>query len=145
MREQLRAVGIDLVLEPKDQAVWTESAHIKWDFDLSMGSYQTGPDPAIAVARLYITRNIQKMQGRNLMGYSNPEVDRLFDEGEREIDQEKRIKIYHKIQEIMAEDVPALWLWDRISTFAHRTRVKGPIIGGAHLENFEGVWVTDGK
>ena len=49
MREQLRDVGIDLVLEPKDYAVWMEGAHLKWDFDMSMGSYQTGPDPAIAV------------------------------------------------------------------------------------------------
>jgi peptide/nickel transport system substrate-binding protein len=145
MREQLRTVGIELVLDPKDQAVWTEAAHVKWDFDLSMGSYQTGPDPAIAVSRLYITRNIQKMQGRNLMGYSNPEVDQLFDQGEREVDPDKRVKIYHEVQKLMAEDVPALWLWDRISTLAHRSRVKGAIIGGAHLENFEGVWVADGK
>ena len=45
MREQLRDVGIELVLEPKDYSVWMEGAHLKWDFDLSMGSYQTGPDP----------------------------------------------------------------------------------------------------
>jgi peptide/nickel transport system substrate-binding protein len=110
-----------------------------------MGSYQTGPDPAIAVSRLYITKNIQKLMGRNLMGYSNPKVDELFDNGEREIDQAKRIKDYFDVQAILAEDVPALWLWDRISTMAYRTRVKGPIVGGAHLENFAGVWVTDGK
>jgi peptide/nickel transport system substrate-binding protein len=145
MREEFRALGIELVLEPKDYSVWMESAHLKWDFDLSMGSYQTGPDPAIAVSRLYITKNIQKLMGRNLMGYSNPIVDKLFDEGEREIDSAKRVKIYHQVQEIMADEVPALWLWDRLSTLAYRTRVKGDIIGGAHLENFENVWVTDGK
>jgi peptide/nickel transport system substrate-binding protein len=145
MREQLRAVGIELVLEPKDYASWMEGAHLKWDFDLSMGSYQTGPDPAIAVARLYITKNIQKLMGRNLMGYSNPKVDELFENGEREIDLQKRIKIYHDVQEVLSEDVPALWLWDRLSTLAYRNRVKGPIVGGNHLENFESVWVADGK
>ena len=145
MREQLRAVGIELVLEPKDYAVWMEGAHLKWDFDLSMGSYQTGPDPAIAVSRLYITKNIQKLMGRNLMGYSNADVDSLFERGEQEVDLDKRVKIYHQVQEALVEDVPALWLWDRISTLAHGARVKGPIVGGAHLENFEGVWVTDGK
>ena len=82
-------IGVDLVLEPKDYAVWMQSAHLKWDFDLSMGSYQTGPDPAVAVARLYITKNIEKLMGRNLMGYSNPKVDELFDAGEREIDPEE--------------------------------------------------------
>ena len=145
MREQLRNIGVDLVLEPKDYSVWMQSAHLKWDFDLSMGSYQTGPDPAVAVARLYITKNIEKLMGRNLMGYSNPKVDELFEAGEREIDLKKRVQIYHDVQTLLVEDVPALWLWDRISTFAHRARVKGAIVGGAHLENFESVWVADGK
>jgi peptide/nickel transport system substrate-binding protein len=141
----LRDVGIELVLEPKDYAVWMEGAHLKWDFDLSMGSYQTGPDPAIAVSRLYITRNIQKMMGRNLMGYSNAKVDQLFDAAEGELDTQKRIKLYHEVQDILSNDVPVLWLWDRLSTMAHRNRVKGDIVGGTHLENFENVWVTDGK
>ncbi len=145
MREQLRNIGVELVLEPRDYSVWMQSAHLKWDFDLSMGSYQTGPDPAVAVARLYITKNIEKLMGRNLMGYSNPKVDELFDAGERELDLKKRVQIYHDVQALLVEDVPALWLWDRISTFAQRARVKGAIVGGAHLENFESVWVTDGR
>lgn len=145
IREQLRSVGIELVLEPKDNAAWMESAHLKWDFDLSMGSYQTGPDPAIAVSRLYITKNIQKLMGRNLMGYTNPKVDELFDLGEKELNQEKRVKIYHQVQEILTDEVPALWLWDRLSTLAYRSRIKGEIVGGAHQENFDAMWVTDGK
>jgi peptide/nickel transport system substrate-binding protein len=145
MREEFRPLGIDLVLEPKDYSVWMESAHLKWDFDLSMGSYQTGPDPAVAVARLYITKNIQKLMGRNLMGYSNPKVDELFDAGEREIDHSKRVKIYQQIQDIMVEDAPALFLWDRLAVLAFRDRAKGDLYGGAHMENFANVWVTDGK
>jgi peptide/nickel transport system substrate-binding protein len=145
MREEFREIGVELVLEPRDYSVWMKSAHLKWDFDLSMGSYQTGPDPAIAVSRLYITKNIQQLMGRNLMGYSNPKVDALFDAGEHEIDLKKRIAIYHQVQDILADEVPALWLWDRISTLAHRTRVKGAVVGGAHLENFDAAWVDDGK
>jgi peptide/nickel transport system substrate-binding protein len=110
-----------------------------------MGSYQTGPDPAVAVARLYITKNIQKLMGRNLMGYSNPKVDELFDAGEREIDHSKRVKIYQQIQDIMVEDAPALFLWDRLAVLAFRDRAKGDLYGGAHMENFANVWVTDGK
>jgi peptide/nickel transport system substrate-binding protein len=145
MREELKPLGIDLILEPKDYAVWMESAHLKWDFDLSMGSYQTGPDPAVAVARLYLTKNIQKLMGRNLMGYANPKVDELFDAGEREIDHQKRVKIYQDVQEILVDDAPALYLWDRLAVLAERNRVKGDVYGGAHMENFANVWVTDGK
>ena len=59
MREQLREVGIDLQLRPSDVAAWVESAFIKWDFDMCLGSYGTGPDPKIGVSRLYKTENIQ--------------------------------------------------------------------------------------
>jgi peptide/nickel transport system substrate-binding protein len=145
MRENFRAVGVDLNLDPKDYTVWMESAFLKWDFDLSMGSIPTGPDPAIAQARYFLTKNIQKQMGRNLMGYSNPKVDALLDGGERELDQAKRVQIYHQIQKILVEDVPVLWIWDRIATLAYRNRVKGEIVGGAHFESFDNVWVTDGK
>ena len=78
MREQLREVGIDLQLRPSDPAAWVETAFIKWDFDMTMGSFGTGPDPKIAVSRLYKTENIQRIPSANLMGYSNPKVDDLL-------------------------------------------------------------------
>jgi peptide/nickel transport system substrate-binding protein len=38
--------------------------------------------------------------------YSNPEVDRLIDEGRRTLDQDKRKQIYGEIQRILADDLP---------------------------------------
>jgi ABC-type transport system substrate-binding protein len=38
------------------------------------------------------------------VGYSNPEVDKLLDEGIAEIDPEKRLADYVKIQEILLDD-----------------------------------------
>ena len=52
--------------------------------------------------------------GRNHCGYSNPEVDRLFAEGRREADRQRRNLVYGRIQEILAEDEPCTWLaWRR--------------------------------
>jgi hypothetical protein len=65
--------------------------------------------------------------------------------GEREIDHDKRVKIYQQIQDIMVDDAPALFLWDRLAVLAFRDRAKGDLYGGAHMENFANVWVTDGK
>ncbi len=48
--------------------------------------------------------------GMNGAFYSNPEVDRLLDEGVKEPDPEKRLAIYKKIQETLIEDQPFLWL-----------------------------------
>ena len=49
--------------------------------------------------------------GFNRGRYSNPEVDRLVDEGAREMDPAKRREIYLRVQEILAEDQPYVSLW----------------------------------
>ena len=47
----------------------------------------------------------------NFVSYSNPEVDRLLDEGRRTFDMEERKKAYFRIQEILAEELPYIFLY----------------------------------
>ena len=48
-----------------------------------------------------------------MTGYSNPEMDRLLDEGRRTVDLDKRKQIYAQVQRIIVQDVPAFYAWDR--------------------------------
>ncbi len=50
---------------------------------------------------------------RNVFGYSNPEMDRLLDQGRTTTDIERRKAIYDRVQEILIEDVPVFYAWDR--------------------------------
>lgn len=45
----------------------------------------------------------------NFSHFSNPELDELLDQGVRELDEVKRIEIYNRVQEIVAENVPFLF------------------------------------
>jgi len=47
----------------------------------------------------------------NFIGYNNPEVDKLLEEGRRTFDQAKRETIYHKVHEIVYADQPTLFLY----------------------------------
>ena len=47
----------------------------------------------------------------------NPEVDRLWEEGRREYDVEKRKQIYWRIHELMAEDQPYTFLFSPLGYF----------------------------
>ena len=68
-------------------------------------------DPAIGVSRTYVSSNIHKgMMFSNTMGYSNPEVDELFEKAAHEIDPKLRQQLYTKVQQVVVEDVPVLWL-----------------------------------
>jgi peptide/nickel transport system substrate-binding protein len=63
--------------------------------------------------------------GRNIWKYSNPEVDKLLNEGRQELDQKKRKDIYDKVQNILAVDAPAVFLYNVNQTEAWRDYVKG--------------------
>lgn len=140
MREQLRAVGIDVRLQPMDSAAWLESAFSQWDFDMSMGSFATGPDPHHGVARLYITKNIQRLPARNLMGYSNPKVDDLFDRAASEPNPARRAALYREVQTILVEELPALWMWEKFYPIAIRDDIVGLPTGPEHSEPLTEVW-----
>jgi peptide/nickel transport system substrate-binding protein len=69
-------------------------------------------DPTIGMDRRFTSRNIKKIPWTNTMGYSNPEVDRLCEEARKEINFEKRKKLYFRVQEILADELPVIYTAD---------------------------------
>lgn len=64
-------------------------------------------------------------KGANRGYYSNSELDALFEQGRTEFDQMKRKEIYLKAQEIIAHDMPYLFLWHGTNTVVFSKRVHG--------------------
>jgi len=62
---------------------------------------------------------------RNVTGYANPDMDRLLDEGRRTVDLDKRKQVYAQIQQIIAQDVPAFYAWDRPFVSVTSTKYTG--------------------
>jgi peptide/nickel transport system substrate-binding protein len=61
----------------------------------------------------------------NFVSYKNPEVDALLEKGRRTFDIEKRKKAYFRIQEILAEELPYIFLYVPDATPIVQARVKG--------------------
>ncbi|MEM2294007.1 MAG: ABC transporter substrate-binding protein [Nitrososphaerota archaeon] len=57
--------------------------------------------------------------------YSNPEIDKLVDEGVRTMDPKKREQIYRRICELVFEDCPSLVLIQQTERWYQRTWIKG--------------------
>jgi peptide/nickel transport system substrate-binding protein/microcin C transport system substrate-binding protein len=65
--------------------------------------------------------------GSNYGTYSNPEVDKLIDEGRQELDSKKRTAIFKKVYGLIAEDVPYVFLFNRkFEYYGMSTKVKTP-------------------
>jgi peptide/nickel transport system substrate-binding protein/microcin C transport system substrate-binding protein len=65
--------------------------------------------------------------GSNYGSYSNPEVDKLIDEGRAELDEAKRTAIFKKAYTLMADDLPYVWLFNRkYEYYAISKKAKAP-------------------
>lgn len=146
LKEQFAAAGVRLDLQLVERNVMLDRVYIKRDFDTQIHVFSTGADPAIDVARLYISSNIRPVNFTNGSAYSNPEVDRLFNEGQTAFKTEDRATAYRAVQKILADELPCIWLvetgivgvWNKKFHNAHTW-------SSYSYYTFWDVWSDDGK
>ncbi|MFV0462070.1 MAG: ABC transporter substrate-binding protein [Nostocoides sp.] len=108
IRSMLLEVGIDAKVNAPESSVTTEKAFTPpGDFDLYIQSYTTNWDPALGIARAYVTSSIGARFG-NASGYSKPEVDKLFNAGRSGTTNDDRAVPYREVQTILAQDLPVM-------------------------------------
>lgn len=143
LKQALGKAGIAVTLESTDAAGWSQRVS-NWDYEITTNFlYQYG-DPALGVARTYISDNIRKgVLFTNTMGYSNPKVDELFAKGAREVDTTKRQALYSEVQQILSDDLPVVWLLEmEFPTFLDK-RVKNANKTAIGVnDTYEDVWLA---
>lgn len=112
VRQNLQDVGISVNMVATDVAGWNQRLN-EWDFDLAFTFlYQYG-DPALGVARNYISTNIAKgSPWNNVSGYVNERVDELFAEAAIAFPDAARAELYQEVQAILVDEVPVAWLME---------------------------------
>jgi peptide/nickel transport system substrate-binding protein len=110
VKQAVAKIGIEVTIESIDAGGWAQRAS-NWEFEMTFNFlYQYG-DPALGVARSYITSNIRKgVLFTNTAGYSNAKVDELFEAAAKAVKDDERQKLYSEVQKILVEDVPIGWL-----------------------------------
>jgi peptide/nickel transport system substrate-binding protein len=64
-------------------------------------------------------------RGLNSGYYKNAEADRLMDEARTEMDETKRIALYHRLHRIFRDDAPAIFVVNSTKKYALRRRLEG--------------------
>jgi peptide/nickel transport system substrate-binding protein len=111
VQRQLRELGIDVTLELYEWSVFLSNFINVKHFDACLLGWGLSVDPD--AYEIWHSSQIEK--GFNFISYRNPEIDRLWEEGRREYDIEKRKRIYWRIHELMAEDQPYTFLYSPLS------------------------------
>lgn len=118
LKECLDQIQIRCNVKPLEFPVVIDRMN-KGDFEAAFGGWGTGTDP-YSLENIFMTG-----KDRNYGGYSNPEVDKLFEEGLRELDPEKRVAIYQKIHKLLYEDQPYTWLFYQNAYYGFNKQLRG--------------------
>lgn len=103
IQKYLNDVGIEVELKPMDAGAFFNALYSPDTndvFDLALNGYIYGKDPS-DYAQVFKTDS-----PNNLLKYSNPEIDKLWDNAATEIDSSKRELIYKDIQKKIMDDAP---------------------------------------
>lgn len=117
--DELQKVGITVNIEIVEWGVWLEDIYKNRQYDLTVVGHTGRLDPYILLARYHTD------SAENYFNYSNDRVDEILTLVTKEVDEEKRLALYQEIQEILAEEVPALYIQSPIELVVTASDVAG--------------------
>ncbi|HBU69296.1 MAG TPA: peptide-binding protein [Elusimicrobia bacterium] len=108
IQSQLKAVGIKANIRIIEWSSFIHQFIDKHNFDAVILGWNLSRDPD----QFAIWNSAQTKEGQyNFVGYSNPEVDRLLENGRRVFDLKKRERIYREIHAKIFNDIPYIFLY----------------------------------
>jgi ABC-type transport system substrate-binding protein len=105
LQQMWKKVGIECEIDQFEQVRLVALAG-KRDYQVMLYRWAGGGDPDKNVYQFFHSKGVV-----NRTAYNNPEMDKLLDESRSTTDAEARLALYHKINNILARDLPYLLLW----------------------------------
>ena len=143
VRQQLDQLGFKTTIKAVDPGGWSQAVS-DFDFDLTFNfTYQYG-DPALGVARHYLSNNVVKgtPYGNN-QNYINPKVDELFKAAAEATDTATAAAAYAEAQKILVDDVALGWLFELQNVTLYYDNVHDLVRTGIGLnEAMDEVWIS---
>ena len=107
--EDLKDVGIELVIDKKDWAAWARDMD-EFNFQMTWAAWGAGvfKDPE----GMWSSKEAGRKGGSNITGFKNKEVDLLIEKQKTIFDVNLRNEICRKIDKLIYEDFPYVLLWN---------------------------------
>jgi peptide/nickel transport system substrate-binding protein len=122
IQRRLKEIGIDVKIRAIEWASFISRFINTGDFDVVILGWGLGLDPD----QYNIWHSSQQAPGQfNFIGYNNPIVDKLLEQGRTELDPNKRQQIYHTFAEQLLADSPIVYLSAGYGLTAIHKRIQG--------------------
>ncbi|MEO0468741.1 MAG: ABC transporter substrate-binding protein [Bacteroidota bacterium] len=120
VKKECEMIGIQLNLVPEVMGVYRPQV---WAHDFDMALMALGSTPLVYnFDQIFHSSNWA--EGDNFMGFNNAEADALITQANLERDPDARLKIAYRIQEIMLDEQPCVFLFNPAQKMAVHKRFK---------------------
>lgn len=122
VQRRLKEIGIEVTIRVLEWASFINQYIRTGDFNAVVLGWSLSLDPD----QFNIWHSSQQGPGQfNFIGYENSQVDKLLELGRKELDANKREKIYHQFSEHLLNDSPIVYLYAGYGLSAVNKRVQG--------------------
>jgi peptide/nickel transport system substrate-binding protein len=143
LQSQWKEIAVDIRIRNEPARVLFGETLPHRHFDMAMYAWISAPDnePRSIFHSSEIPNEVNGYAGENLPGYNNPEMDRIIDTLEIELDVTKRKELWAETQRLYASDLPSLPLYFRSDAFILPKWLTGLRPTGNQYPST--LWVTD--
>ena len=138
---QMQEIGIEVEIVSLARAAWGDAVRAG-EHNLAVQIFGLS-DPSVLAINFH-SKNIPQAggQGFNWARYSNPELDKLLDDGETELDPERRVALYQEAQRIILENALMIPVYILQQVYGRQSQLQGitylpggqPLMYTAYLE-----------
>jgi peptide/nickel transport system substrate-binding protein len=143
VQSQWRRIGVEVRIRNEPARVLFGETLRNRRFELAMYAWISSPEnvPRSILHSSEIPNPANAFAGQNLTGFDNPEMDRLIDALEIELDRGKRRQLWAEAQRLYATELPSLPLYFRSSVFVLPRWLSGVRPTGNQYPTT--LWITD--
>ncbi|MCH8051660.1 MAG: peptide ABC transporter substrate-binding protein [Chloroflexi bacterium] len=130
-------LGITVTIEQEDFGLFLRDLDDGRFEMFSLGWIADYPDP-----QNFLDIKLHSESSNNEAGYSNPAVDALLDEADRETDEATRLELYQRAEELIIEDMPWAPLYHGKANYLVKPYVEGFVIPPFVIPNLRYVTIN---
>ncbi len=119
--EQLKQLGIEANMQEYEWSVFLDKIK-KHQFDACFAGWQLTALPDDPFQIWHSSQSVG--EGSNYFSYNNPESDKLLEANRLEFDDQKRMEIIKKWQQIVYDDQPVTFLWSEPVRYINSNRYR---------------------
>lgn len=111
--EQLKEIGVDAKINLVEWDTWVSDAYVGRNFEATVVGLDASTVTAGAMLNRFVSDN-----GKNFIGYNNPEYDKTFALAKETVDDSEKTALYKECEKMLTSDAANVYIQDMASFVA---------------------------